>query len=77
LWGIEPESLDRAWPDFAPFLGRCRFADCGHGAEPGCAVRAGVAEGRVATRRYESFLKLREELVQERELERGRTRGWM
>lgn len=75
LWGIEPESLDRAWPDFAPCLGHCRFDDCVHGAEPGCAVRAAVAAGRIATRRYESFLKLREELLQEREFERARSRG--
>ncbi|MFI5372966.1 MAG: ribosome small subunit-dependent GTPase A [Candidatus Eisenbacteria bacterium] len=75
LWGIEPESLDRAWPDFARFLGHCRFDDCVHVSEPGCAVRAAVQEGAIARRRYDSFLKLREELAQERELERGRNRG--
>ncbi|HUK65161.1 MAG TPA: ribosome small subunit-dependent GTPase A [Dongiaceae bacterium] len=75
LWGIEPESLERAWPELAPYLGHCRFGDCTHVSEPGCAVRAAVADGHVATRRYESFLKLRDELAQERELERARARG--
>jgi ribosome biogenesis GTPase len=62
LWGIEPETLDHAWPEFAPFLGACKFGDCAHENEPGCAVRSAVAAGKVARRRYESFLKLREEL---------------
>jgi ribosome biogenesis GTPase len=75
LWGIEPETLDTAWPDFGPFLGHCRFDDCRHVSEPGCAVRAAVKDGSIALRRYDSFLKLREELLQERELERGRSRG--
>jgi ribosome biogenesis GTPase len=45
----------------------CRFRDCTHEAEPGCAVRAAVAEGRLAADRLESFHKLRGEL---RHLER-------
>jgi len=65
LWGIEPETLDHAWPEFVPFLGACKFGDCAHENEPGCAVRAAVASGKVAARRYESFLKLREELREE------------
>ena len=65
LWGIEPDNLERAWPEFAPFLGRCRFGDCGHAGEPGCAIRAATERGQVAARRYESFLKLREELRDE------------
>jgi ribosome biogenesis GTPase len=65
LWGIEPETLDHAWPEFAPFLGACKFGDCAHENEPGCAVRAAVSSGKVAARRYESFLKLREELREE------------
>jgi ribosome biogenesis GTPase len=75
LWGIEPESLERAWPEFGPYLGACRYGDCTHVSEPGCAVRAAVDGDVIALRRYESFLKLRDELVQERELERARARG--
>jgi ribosome biogenesis GTPase len=62
LWGIRPDALERAWPEFAPYLGRCRFADCAHTGEPGCAIFAAARDGRVAARRYESFLKLREDL---------------
>src|SRR5437762_7905854 len=46
--------LDRLYAEIAPFCGQCRFADCEHEAEPGCAVRQAVAEGKVSQRRYES-----------------------
>ena len=65
LWGIEPRTLDQAWAEFRPFLGACRFADCAHGGEPGCAVSEAVDAGRVAARRLGSYRKLREELEQE------------
>ena len=77
LWGIEPESLAEAYAEFRPLLGHCRFADCAHLAEPGCALRAAVEAGTVSRRRYDSFLKLRDELVQERGSERLRGKGWM
>jgi len=65
LWGIESRTLEQAWIEFRPFLGACRFADCAHAAEPGCAVRAAVDAGQIAARRFASFHKLREELEQE------------
>jgi ribosome biogenesis GTPase len=65
LWGIGPDDLDQAYPEFRPYLGECRFADCRHGTEPGCAVRAAATSGAIAARRLESYFKLREELVDE------------
>ncbi len=69
LWGLPADELDQLFPEFRPMLGFCRFADCTHRVEPGCAVRAAVAEDSVPTpdhpvtaERYESFLKLRDEL---------------
>ena len=66
MWGREPEQLDACWPEFRPLLEGCRFADCTHSVEPECAVRAAVEEGRVSRERYESYVKLREELEAER-----------
>ena len=43
-------------------LEQCRFGDCTHRVEPGCAVREGVEGGEVSRERYESYLKLRKEL---------------
>jgi len=65
LWGIGADDLDQAYPEFRPYLGECRFADCRHGAEPGCALHAAAAAGAVARRRLESYFKLSEELVEE------------
>jgi ribosome biogenesis GTPase len=62
LWGLPPEHLDRCFPEFRPLIPRCRFADCQHGAEPDCAVRAAVERGEVSAERYESYRKLRVEL---------------
>lgn len=62
LWGLDPTSLDQCFPEFRPFLGECRFGDCTHRVEPGCAVRAAVDDGRVAAVRFESYRKLRSEL---------------
>lgn len=61
LWGLPPDRLDHCFPEFKPYLGQCRFQDCAHGAEPGCAVRQAVESGVVAAARYESYLKLRAE----------------
>lgn len=69
LWGIGPRDLDQSYPEFRPFLGACRFGDCTHRAEPGCALRAAVEAGKVADRRFKSYLKLREELEQEQKLQ--------
>lgn len=75
LWGIGPDDLDQSYPEFRPFLGECRFADCRHGREPGCALRAATASGAVAVRRLESYLKLREELLTESATRGTRVRG--
>ena len=54
------ENLQYAFPDFAPFLGKCRFQDCSHRAEPECAVRQAVEAGQLEETRYESYLRLYE-----------------
>jgi len=41
-----------------PLVEHCRFADCAHRQEDGCAVRAAVEAGQVSVRRYHSYLKL-------------------
>ena len=62
MWGLEASDLDRCYREFQPLLDRCRFNDCTHRVEPGCEVRDAVADGRVSAARYDSYLKLREEL---------------
>jgi ribosome biogenesis GTPase len=62
LWGIDPKELDSCFPDFRPYLGECRYADCRHRSEPGCRVHAAVAEGAIGADRLVSYLVLLEEL---------------
>ncbi len=61
---ILKENLQYAFSDFAPCLGRCRFDDCTHRAEPDCAVRAAVEAGRIGKSRYDSYLRLYEKASQ-------------
>ncbi len=63
MWELPVERLDRCFPEIRAWAERCRFADCRHAAEPDCAVRAAVARGDVSVARYESYIKLAEELV--------------
>jgi ribosome biogenesis GTPase len=62
LWGIGPRDLDQAYREFRPFLGTCRFGDCRHAGEPGCAIAGAAQTGAIAPRRYASYVKLLEEL---------------
>jgi len=62
MWGMPSQHLDRCFPELRPYLDRCRFGDCTHSIEPGCAVRKAVERGDVSRARYESFEKLRAEM---------------
>ncbi len=62
LWGIDPGELDDCFPEFRPYLGQCRYADCRHRTEPNCGVRAAVESGPIARDRYESYRVLLGEL---------------
>jgi len=54
--------LDSAFADVAEVAAQCRFNDCGHDTEPGCAVREALASGGLDPDRWESYLKLQREL---------------
>jgi ribosome biogenesis GTPase len=57
LWGLDPLEVTAAFPEFAE-LPRCRFDNCRHGEEPGCAVQAAVAGGQLARSRYDSYRRM-------------------
>lgn len=62
VWDVEPDELDAYFREIAACVTDCRFGDCTHHNEPGCAVRTAVDDGRISRARYESYLRLREEL---------------
>ena len=72
LWGIDADNLADHYPEIAPHLGGCRFADCRHDSEPGCGIREARERGDIPARRWESYLRLRDELAEE---QRPRYRG--
>ena len=54
VWAT-PEAVDAAFPDIEELTGRCRFSDCAHDEEPGCAVRAAVAAGGLDAARLTAY----------------------
>lgn len=57
---ILKENLQYAFPDFAPYLGGCRYHDCAHIREPDCAVLCALKEGRIEPTRHASYVRLYE-----------------
>jgi ribosome biogenesis GTPase len=78
LWSDKP-SLDAAFSDVAERALECRFSDCRHAAEPGCAVRAAASRGEIDPSRVVSYVTLLAEIVRtdrdRTDRERRRSRG--
>lgn len=61
LWGSE-ESLANSFDDISGFAEHCRFKDCSHSGEPGCAVQEALSSGELDHRRFENYLDMQKEL---------------
>jgi ribosome biogenesis GTPase len=72
-WGIDADALGGCFPEFRPYLDQCRFDNCRHLAEPGCAVRAAPPEA-IDPDRLVSYARIYEE-VSEPSWSTGRRRG--
>ncbi len=59
IWQMD--SLDEAFPEIDELAAFCRYTDCRHQSEPGCAVRQAVDEGKISRDRWKSFAKLQKE----------------
>ena len=66
---LEPEKLRERYPEFAPYEGKCRFRECLHDKEPGCAVAEAAAQGRISRDRLDRYRTL---LAETREVWRER-----
>ena len=67
MWEVS-EGLADAFTDVEQFIGKCRFSDCCHETEPGCAIRAAIEAGELELSRWESYRKLKEEAISKEEL---------
>ena len=63
LWGLEPQEVAAAFPEFAAFVGHCRFDNCRHLQEPGCAVAEAAERNEIASSRLESYRWLLDEAM--------------
>lgn len=67
---IKKEELQHCYREFAPFLGGCKYVDCSHTKEVGCAVLEALAAGKIAQSRHQSYWELYEEAKKQKEWER-------
>ena len=70
-WELK-QHLPVTFPEFAPYLGGCRFVGCQHVKEKGCAVLQAVKEGKIPQSRHRSYVRLYEELKPLKEWEKDR-----
>ena len=64
LYQLSEGMLERAFPEFEPFLGKCKFYNCHHVNEPECTVLTAVKDGKIAPMRHALYLQLRHESMQ-------------
>lgn len=64
LWHLSRHQLANAFIDFRPHLAKCKFRDCQHTTDPGCAIRAAVEQGAIATTRFDNFHRIMESMTQ-------------
>ena len=69
LCEISKENIQHCFIEFAPYIGKCRFNDCAHLKEPGCAVRQAVDDGEITASRYRSYQRLYEIAAQRKSWE--------
>jgi ribosome biogenesis GTPase / thiamine phosphate phosphatase len=58
LWQVDADTIAQGFKEFQAYLGKCRFRNCAHAAEPGCALREALERGDIAASRFDSFQRL-------------------
>lgn len=58
LWQIPLHNIATGFSEFRPFLGQCRFRDCRHDVEPGCAISEAADHGSISTQRLDSYREM-------------------
>ncbi len=66
LWHLDPDKVIDGFRDFEPWRFQCRFRDCRHQQEPGCALHDAVEQGEVERQRLENYFAIRKALLEER-----------
>jgi len=58
LWHMSKEQVEQGFREFLPLLGTCKFRDCQHEQEPGCAILGAAESGVVSERRLDSYRRI-------------------
>ncbi|MDC5849365.1 small ribosomal subunit biogenesis GTPase RsgA [Vibrio europaeus] len=64
LWHLEAEEVTKAFVEFRPYLGSCKFRDCKHNDDPGCVLRQAVDEGKINEIRFENYHRILESMAE-------------
>ncbi|KLU17387.1 MULTISPECIES: small ribosomal subunit biogenesis GTPase RsgA [Xenorhabdus] len=64
LWHLTPEQVTQGFIEFREYLGGCKFRDCKHLDDPGCALREALEQGTIAQERFENYHRILESMVQ-------------
>ncbi|HBQ8790389.1 TPA: small ribosomal subunit biogenesis GTPase RsgA [Klebsiella quasipneumoniae] len=64
LWHLEAEQITNGFVEFHDYLGRCKYRDCKHDTDPGCALREAVESGKIAESRFENYHRILESMAQ-------------
>lgn len=58
LWHLTDDEVTKSYREFRPYLGHCKFSDCKHLKDPGCAITEALEEGKIAAFRYENYHRI-------------------
>ncbi|MEQ9884959.1 small ribosomal subunit biogenesis GTPase RsgA [Pectobacterium zantedeschiae] len=64
LWHLEPEQVTRGFIELREYIGSCKFRDCKHENDPGCAINAARERGEIATERFDNYHRILESMAQ-------------
>ncbi|WP_038176055.1 MULTISPECIES: small ribosomal subunit biogenesis GTPase RsgA [Vibrio] len=64
LWHLEAEEITKSFIEFRPYLGGCKFRDCKHNDDPGCALRQAVEDGEINKTRFANYHRILESMAE-------------
>jgi ribosome biogenesis GTPase len=64
MWHMSPEEVINGFVEFQEFIGHCKFRDCQHKLEPGCAIKNAVADGKILEQRIQSYQQILHSLIE-------------
>lgn len=63
LWHLDDQQLLQGFVEFAPYAAQCKYRDCHHSNDPGCAIRAAAESGKIAASRFENYHRIRQSMA--------------